>query len=232
LPQTHSTAAIVRGGDGHLVVFAADASGRLWSSSFVLPETSHTGSAPAWSPWQSIGTVRTDAGLVAMRNAGGLIELYMRDKHTGHMLRMVQSLPGAAHDAWSGPVDLGFSYMGQPAIGLNEHGDVVVAALERSGGPLWLVEAGRATRMAGEMASSPTLRTIHGTLYIVARGIMPTQDYWVLARTDGKWAIPRLIKAPPASGGSAFEQTKAVALPGIEALKPAALAAASDMELR
>lgn len=227
LPETLSTAAIVHGADGRLAVFAADASGRLWSSSFALPKPGHIGPAPVWASWQRVGEVRTDAGLAAMRNAAGLIELYMRDKLSGHMLRMVQSAPGSTRDAWSAPVDLGFSYVGQPAIGLNESGNIVVAALERKGGSLWLAEGGQAQRLAGKMASTPTLRTIHGTLYVVARSVRRTQDYWVMARSDGEWAEPLLINAPPVEGGSAFHGTKAADLLSTEAQGPTALSAAS-----
>lgn len=233
LPQTLSSAAIVHGADGRLVVFAADAGGRLWSSSFVLPQPGRIGPASVWAPWQRVGTAKSDAGLAAMRNASGLIELYMRDKLSGHMLRMVQSAQGSGRDGWSAPVDLGFSYVGQPAIGLNESGNIVVAALERKGGSLWLVEGGQAQRLAGEVASTPTLRAIHGTLYVVARSVRRTQDYWIMARTGGEWAAPLLIEAPPVDGGSAFYETKTASLPSGNASEPTALtAAAPTTELR
>jgi LmbE family N-acetylglucosaminyl deacetylase len=227
LPQTLSSAAIVHGGDGHLAVFAADANGRLWSSSFALPKPGYIGPAPVWAPWQRVGEVKTDAGMAAMRNAHGLIELYMRDKHSGHMLRMVQLASGTDRNAWSAPVDLGFSYVGQPAIGLNESGHIAVAALERKGGPLWLFEGGQAQRLAGKAASTPTLRTIHGTLYVVARSVERAQDYWIMARSGGEWSEPSLIKAPPVDGGSAFHGTEAANLPATKAQTPTTLSAAS-----
>lgn len=202
LPQALPVPAIARDATGRLIVFAADLSGALWSS--VQNQAPTSPSTPGWAAWQRIDTAKTDGGLAAIRNANGAIELYLRDKSTGHMLHLTQSLPGLSDQAWSTPTDLGFPYTGQPAISLNERGTVAVAAQERLGGPVWLSEAGQTWKLPNEMASAPTLRTIDGALHIAARGSASHQGYWVMTRANSVWNTPQPIATPPASGGGAF----------------------------
>lgn len=202
LPQALPSPAIARDASGRLVIFAADLNGELWSS--IQNQTLANQPAPGWAAWQRIDTAKTDGGLAAIRNANDAIELYLRDKSTGHMLRLIQSLPGLSSQVWSTPTDLGFSYTGQPAINLDERNAVAIAAQEQSGGPIWLSEAGQTRQLPIEMASAPTLRTIDGALHIAARGSASHQDYWVMTRTNGVWNTPQPIASPPASGGSAF----------------------------
>lgn len=202
LPQALPTPAIARDSTGRLIIFAADIRGDLWSSA--QNQALADQPAPDWSTWEQIDTVKTDGGLAAIRNADGVIELYLRDKLTGHMLRLTQTLPGLSHHAWNTPTDLGFTYIGQPAISLDERGTVAVAAQERSGGPVWLSESGQTRQLPSEMAAAPTLRTINGALYIAARGNASYQSYWVMTRANGIWNTPQPIKTPPASGGTAF----------------------------
>lgn len=198
------TPAIARDAAGRLVIFATDIDGELWSSlQNPTVESPHV-PTPKWAAWQRVGTVRTDGGLAAIRNASGAIELYLRDKLTGHMLRLTQTLAGLSYQAWSTPTDLEIPYTGQPATALDEGGAVAVAALERVGGPVWLSDAGLTRMLPNEMASTPTLRTIDGALHIVARGNASHQGYWVMTRTHGTWDAPEPISAPPTSGGSAF----------------------------
>lgn len=212
LPNTLNAATIARDNAGNLVVFAADSLGKLWKSSLaaVTPGTVHK--ILSWTAWQTIAAVNTSGGLAAMRNASGQIELFLRDKLSDHMLHMTQLGSDGPQELWSPPVDLSFPYTGQPAIGFDEKDVVVVAALERSGGSVWLVEGNHATRLPGNAASTPALRTVNGSLYVVARSTHPDQNYWVAARTGGVWITPVLIKAPPASGGAAFNATRTIAL--------------------
>lgn len=179
---------------GATMVFASDVAGRLWHSVY----------RTRWSPWQRINVPPTDGGLAAVQNANGIIELYLRDMASGHLLRISQQPEGGSTTGWSPPTDLGLAYVGSPAVGLNETGAVAVAVLERHGGPLWLVESGHATRVAATAGSLPALQAIGGALYVGARSLDKSQAYWVKARRHGVWQEPLLIDAPPAAGGGAF----------------------------
>lgn len=196
LPRALPTATIARSRDGHLLVFAADLDGRLWLSS--------QDTTLSWSAWQVIDGVNTNGGLAAIRDSNNLIEVYLRDQQTGHMLRMTQALPGDAHSIWNAPVDLGFPYIGQPATAVDEYGAVVVAALDRPGGSVWLSENGHARPLPMSMASVPTLRLIHGVLHMAARATTTAQDYWVITRSNGVWTAPQAIAELPLGGGGAF----------------------------
>jgi hypothetical protein len=206
LTQALPTPAIARDAAGRLLIFAADANNALWSTMQSLESEGHGVSASRWGAWQRIDTVMTDGGLAALGDANGAIELYLRDKPTGHMLRITQIPPGPVQQAWNAPIDLGFAYTGQPAVGLDEHGSVAVAALERAGGSVWLVEGGQpALKLPGELASSPSLRTVDGALHIAARGNAAHQGYWIMTRVNGVWTAPQSIGALPTSGGGAFQ---------------------------
>lgn len=204
LPHALPTPAIARDVTGRLVVFAADTQGALWSSAQNRAPAAQGTSAPGWTDWQRVGAVTTNGGLAAIRNGSGAIEVYLRDRQTGHMVRITQVLSSTTQQAWETPVDLGFPYTGQPAAALDERGMVTVAALERLGGPVWLSEAGKASKLPGELASIPTLRTIDGALHIAARGNASHQGYWIMTRTQGVWSAPLSLGSLPTSGGGAF----------------------------
>src|SRR5690606_7186123 len=164
LPGAMGNAAIARDGANRYVVFAIDQAGRLYASA-----QRSAGNPAAWSPWRVVPAPACGGGLAAIRNAEGLIELYLRARDSRRLLRIVQDPAIPADDAalrWSAAVDLGVEYVGKPAIGADRNGDVAVAVLERQGGPLWLVEDGRATKLEAHAASLPAMRFVHGTLYI------------------------------------------------------------------
>jgi hypothetical protein len=73
--------------------------------------------------------------------------------------------------------------------------------LERSDGPLWLLENAQATRIADHIASLPALRFRKDTLYVVARGAGKLQAYHVLARTNGIWNTASVAGVPDDGGG-------------------------------
>lgn len=213
-----------------LAIFAADSSGGLWVSSYLPIKKSPMPLLPtpgedsgqyfilstqadkaAWTAWHRLEVPDTDDGLAALRNVDGLIELYLRDRATGHMQRIVQKSPGNAAGDWSKPADLGVAYIGKPAVSLNEKGAVAAAAMETSGGALWLMEAGQASKLAEHAASAPALQTIKGILYVAARSANVSQAYWVRSRNRGAWTAPVLVEPPPAGGGGAFSPVQAVA---------------------
>lgn len=196
LPRALPTAVIARRRDGHLLVFATDLDGNLWHSS--------QDPTLSWSAWQTMDGIHTDGGLLAIPGINELIELYLRDKKTGHMLRITQGLSDDADSVWNTPVDLGFSYVGLPAASINEYGAVIVAALERPGGSVWISENGQVQQLPITVASAPTLGLIHGVLHMAARASTTAQDYLVMTRSNGIWAAPQSIIQIPLGGGSAF----------------------------
>lgn len=197
LPQAQPSATIVRNRDGHLLVFATDLYGQLWLSA--------QDTALSWSAWQTIKGVHTDGGLLAIPGINELIELYVRDKKTGHMLRITQALPGDVNGAWNTPVDLDFPYIGLPTATIDENGAVIVAALERIGGSVWLTENGQVQRLAITIASAPSLRLIHGVVHMAARAGTVAQDYVVMTRSNGLWTPTHTISQPPLNGGGGFD---------------------------
>ncbi len=216
LPGALPGISIAADGNGELALFAADTSGGIWVSL-------HPPAKEVWSPWWKLPLPESSGGLAALRNIDGLIELYFRDKVSGHMLRVLQKQAGSAHSAWSKPADLGVAYIGSPAVSLNEKGAVAVAAIENSGGALWLMEAGQASKLAEHVASLPALGTINGALYVAARSADVPQTYWVRARRQGVWADPVQTSAPPSNGGGAFGQVQQHASTYIEPLAVARL---------
>lgn len=192
------------------VVIASDQDGAVWASTQLVTERprTNTAAATAWTPWQRLPLPSAADGLAAMCNADGLIQLFWRDKAGGHMLTAAQASPGAVQKPWTAPRDMGFSYSGQPVVGLNEHGDVVAAALDESTASLWLVEAGKASRVLDGVASTPALYAQQGALYVAARALKEGQDYWLRARSRGKWSATAMLDPPPGDGGSAFSDTR------------------------
>jgi len=215
------SAAVAVDARDRLVVFASRENGRLYA-------TVRQG-ADGWTPWRAIPAPAAGGGLAAIRNGRGLIELYLREQRTGQLLRVVQDEPAAAArppaDArsapaaharpapaadpqpmlrWQAAARLGVEYVGRPAVGLDENGEVAAAVLERPGGALWLIEGRRATQLAPHVASLPTLRFLRDTLYVVARSAGPMQAYQVLARNRGVWAAAVPTGDLPAGGGGPF----------------------------
>jgi len=221
LPGAMGNAAIARDGANRYVVFAIDQAGRLYASA-----QRSAGNPAAWSPWRVVPAPACGGGLAAIRNAEGLIELYLRARDSRRLLRIVQDPAIPADDAalrWSAAVDLGVEYVGKPAIGADRNGDVAVAVLERQGGPLWLVEDGRATKLEAHAASLPAMRFVHGTLYIVARAAGRLQTYQVLARSNGVWAAAASIGDLPLNGGGPFGGVaRSPGVLAVSGVKPAA----------
>jgi len=205
LPGAVGNAAIAKDADSRYWAFAIDRDGWL----YVTRQRGSQDEA-AWAPWQRVPAPRCGGGLAAIRNAHGLIELYLRDHATRHLLRIVQDAAPAPADTathvlrWSPAVDLGIEYVGRPAVGADQDGEVAVAVLERQGGPLWLVEDGRPTRLEAHAASLPAMRFLQGTLYVVARSAGQLQTYQVLARRDGVWAAEAALGGLPVAGGGPF----------------------------
>lgn len=203
LPHARGNAAIAKTPDNRFVAFAADRAGQVYLS------VQQPRQAAGWSNWQRVPSPVSDGGLAAIRNHLGQIELYLRNRETRHLVRIV--LPLTANALGNGEIrqaavtELGVRYVGKPAIGLDQDGQVLVAVLEHTGGPLWLVDNGQATQLAAEAASLPAMRTLHGTLYVVARSAGHIQSYRVLARNhDGVWATTAAIGALPETGGGPF----------------------------
>ncbi|CAM4046325.1 PIG-L family deacetylase [Bordetella tumulicola] len=206
LPHARGNAAIAKTSDNSFIAFAADQSGHVFVSTQHGPPT-----AFAWSPWQRMSIPLSEGGLAAIRNGNGLIELYLRNQNNRHLTRIVQRIPPTAESVigqplqWMAATDLGIEYVGKPAIGLDQNGEVVASVLERPGGPLWLVENGQATQLESQAASLPAMRLLHGTLYVVARSAGHLQTYQVMARNhEGIWATASAIGALPDAGGGPF----------------------------
>lgn len=138
LPHARGNAVITKTADNRFIAFAADQSGKVFVSA-----QRHAGSPSDWTSWQRVPTPDSDGGLAAMRNRHGQIELYLRDRSTRHLVRIVQHAPQASDSAspdmirWAAVTDLGVSYVGKPAIGLDQDGEVLVAILERFGVALY-----------------------------------------------------------------------------------------------
>lgn len=192
-------AALALDAQGEPVAFAADSKGGLWAS------WRARGAGGRWTDWVRIRSVpAVSGGLAAQRNARGLIQLYARDSRSGHMLELTQLRAGAPDQPWTEAADLGVSYVGRPAIGLSATGGVMVAALERPRGALWLLEGSAITSLGSDIVSAPALHTIANTVYVAGRGAGARQDYWIWARSNGKWHTPRRLAAPSPEGGESF----------------------------
>ena len=200
-------AAFASAGDGGVVVFAGDREGRLWVAAQNVKKPD------AWEAWRKLPIARSAGGLAAMRNAQGFIELYWRDLRSGNMMRMVRGPGRGGRVRWSVPQNLGFAYVGRPAIGLNEYGQIAVAALERVGGSLILYEAQGVTTVGANAKSAPALRTVGGQLLLVSRSSDVDQTYWLWKRANGAWEPPRLLAAPPGTGGESYSEPAPAIVP-------------------
>lgn len=207
--------AIATSTDHRLSVFATDSAGRVFETQQAEAEN-----IDHWTAWRIIDAPKTNGGLAAIRNPAGAIELYFRDRDSNHLLRIVQvSTAHSQHGAttWHKATDLGIEYVGKPAVGLNEHGQIAVAVLEQPGGALWLVENAKAHKLTTNVASSPALRVLQDKLYIVARNAGRLQTYQVQERSKGVWASALTVNIPPAGGGGAFVRRAAIAAPTMPA---------------
>ncbi|WP_144637762.1 PIG-L family deacetylase [Bordetella genomosp. 13] len=205
LADAFGSPAIARNAAGRYVVFAIDREGHAYSTT--QRAVGHDG---GWAAWQPVPVPPSAGGLAAMRNAQGLVELYLRNRDNRHLMRVAEEKPATARAAaihWGAARDLGVEYVGKPAIGPDTQGNVLVSVLERAGGPLWLVEQGRATLLEATASSLPSLRMVDGTLYVVARSSGNPQTYQVLARRGGVWAAATALAALPSGGGGAFGKT-------------------------
>src|SRR3546814_2872784 len=145
--QPRPVATLAVNANGAYVVFACDQDGAIWASTQTKPAQAADSGLPTWTAWQRLPLPAAAGGLAALRNADGLIELFLRDKSTKHLLATVQQQAGDVQGPWQTARDMGFSYSGQPVTGLNEPGKVVVAALDGTDQSLWLVEEGSAVRI-------------------------------------------------------------------------------------
>lgn len=187
---------------GMLTVLVADRSGQIWLNR--VGRLDDSGSAPAVShPWLRLPLAAAAGGIQARMNKRGLIELYFRDRVSGHMVLAMQALANTALGTWLPAVDLGFTYTGQPAVGLNEEGEVIAAAVDAAG-ELWLVEDGTAHRLGAGLASAPAILAAKGELYIAARSTLDKQTYKLWKRSHGAWIATVVLDPPPTDGGSSF----------------------------
>jgi len=204
LSDAMGNATIAKNAAGRFVVFAIDRAGRTYAIT-----QRAAGASAGWNAWESVPAPAASGGLAAMRNAQGRIELYLRERDTRHLIRLVEASPTATHPTtaatrWSRATDLGIEYVGKPAIGADEHGDIVVSVLERAGGTLWLVERGRPFALQARANSLPAMRFFNGALYVVARGPGRPQSYQMLARHGGVWAAATALGSLPEGGGGPF----------------------------
>lgn len=184
--------------DNLISVFAADRSGRLWvtSQNKADPQT--------WYPWRHMASIHSSGGLAAMRDAGGQMVLFWRNQANGNMMRTDEVVKPGGQRVWDAAQDLGFSYVGRPSIGLNEHGYVTVAALEQAGSSLMLVEKQGMTRLGTGVDSAPALCAVDNQLVLISRSSDASQKYWVWKRVAGIWQAPRLLSEPPHAGGGSY----------------------------
>ena len=215
LPDATHDTALLHEPDGGMRAFATNGKGQLYTLTWR--------GAAAGARWTPVPAPPVGGAIAALRNKAKVLEVYARARETTHLLRMTAldapatATPAAPRVAafhavqpatasklrWQQPVDLGATVSGRPAIALDQHGDIVVAWLEQSGGKLWLIEAGR-TFLAGTAGSAPTLLASGSTLYLIARGNGPIQQYQILVRREGDWRPATATAVLPDIGGSAF----------------------------
>ena len=194
--------AVVRGDDGRYIVFASAGAGQLF---YTRQLPAHKGQRPDWQHWSRVSAPDAAGGLAAIRNHEHRVELYFRQRANNHLTRLEETGDTTDLDiTFSAPTDLGVPYIGRPAIDADAQGNVVLAILERAGGPLWLVEHGKPAKLDAEAASPPAMHLIDGSLYIVARSTGGPQRYQVLSRRDGTWATALTLDGVPSSGGGPF----------------------------
>ncbi|RTZ47986.1 PIG-L family deacetylase [Candidimonas sp. SYP-B2681] len=238
LPGALAEAAIVIDNNGAPAVFTVDWHGTIWVSTFsstrnrplnrsiMLPAvtsnqpiSSNHEEAGSWSPWHAIPTSGSSGGLAAILNSDGLIELFLRDRQSGTMHRMVQSTPGCPTGGWTNPTDLGIRYVGTPAVVINEKAGITIAAAGQAKGTLWLREDEKTIRISHNIASAPALLLADDALYLAARIANARQSYLVNVRTAGKWGSAIVVSPPPPVGGGSFGLVQHSGMGRIEPLK-------------
>lgn len=194
--------AAARGADGRYVIFASAGAGQLFYTR-QLPAAK--GQRPEWQGWRRVPAPEAAGGLAAIRNHENRVELYFRQRGNNHLVKLVEAGDTTDLDMdWSAAADMGVPYIGRPAISADAQGNVVLALLERAGGPLWLVEHGKPAKLDALAASPPAINIIDGTLYVVARTAGGPQQYQVLSRHDGQWAGALTLDGVPSTGGGPF----------------------------
>jgi Uncharacterized proteins, LmbE homologs len=216
LPGANGSIALTTDSDGRLAVFANDVSGRI------LFTTQKTPSDPHWDAWQTINPGPVAGGLAAIRDGDNRIEVYGRQRDTGHLLRIVQQPVTHAETTsrWGTPQDVGIEYSGRPAVDLDAQGAVVLAILERPGGALWLIREGKTERLIDEAASQPAMMSMSGKVYVATRGVGAAQTYRLIARDQTAWNVSAPIGEMPQGGGSPFNVASALAITAITATSP------------
>ncbi|MCH4272891.1 PIG-L family deacetylase [Kerstersia gyiorum] len=193
LPGASIHAALLQDKQGRLQAFALDLAGQLYRSNQEQP------GSPAWQAWQPLAAPASNGGLAALAHDEAL-EVFLRGKN-GELYHIVR--PGA--DApWQPAEPLALHYIGQPAVGLDEDGDVVVAALERAGGPVWVLDEDEApVRLMPAAGSAPALQRHNGALHLAARRTGATQAYdlWRRDPADDSWKLnaTATLPIPPAA---------------------------------
>ncbi|WP_341669621.1 PIG-L family deacetylase [Alcaligenes sp. SDU_A2] len=196
LDDADGQAAIVADAQGRAHVFAVTQDGRLFHTRQQADRH--------WQPWHALSAPSSNGGLAAIRNAQGQIELYLRDRQSQRLLRLIGQADGSR---WGQAHDTGVVYIGRPALALDEQRQVVAAVQEAPGGAILLIEASSVTRLQEHASSQPALREQHGILYMASRPVGPVQSYRLLARRQGVWSQIALIDTLPSGGGSSFAAT-------------------------
>lgn len=191
LPGASNDTALLQDENGRLHIFALDTTGRIF-------ETIQTGTTLAqWQAWEPVPAPSSNGGLAAVAHAGAQ-SLYLRGLD-GDLHRLIRQ---AGQPGWQTATDLDLDYVGQPAVGLGPDGDVVVATLEHPGGPIWVLEDGKAPiKLTDAAASVPVLRQWQDSLYIAARGVGTNQVYalWKQAAGSDAWARTELASLAPSA---------------------------------
>lgn len=201
LPDASGTAAIALDANDRATAAVLDQQGR--------PRLARQSaeSSSGWTAWTPVATAPASDGLALAHNAQGRIELYLRDRHSRHALRIVQlPAPDALRNAplqWLPAQDLALPVAAAPVAAADASGNLAVALQAETDGALWLYQHGRLVRMADRIASPPSLAVDAGSLYLAARRADDAQRYLLLRQSNGQWQ--EIASPPPPDGiASAF----------------------------
>lgn len=203
--------ALLQADSGELQAFALARNGVLYTSQQAFP-------ALTWTPWQKLAAPLSSGGLAVLAHEGEQ-ELYLRGQD-GQLYHISRASPEAS---WQAPEALALRYVGQPAIGLDDDGDVVIAALEQPGGAVWVLEEDAAPlRLIPHAGSLPTLGIVAGTLHLAARqaGTVQAYELWRRDPRSDTWirettaALPAAAQTSPDAPGAipSIATTPAVSL--------------------
>lgn len=189
-------AAILLDDTGRLHAFDIAQDGQLYATRQNLP------AATGWSNWQPLTAPASSGGLAAFIHEGQQ-NLYLRGQD-GMLYHLRRPGPDAA---WQAPQALALRYVGQPALGLDDDGELVIAALEQPGGAVWILEEDAAPlRLMPHAGSAPALKTLGGALHLAARrsGAAQAYELWRRDPRSDTWALEATATASapalPASG--------------------------------